>query len=171
MTEEQRKAAADRLAKARLAKGHDGSASVHRDLRDMPEDHALHWKKVKEWIKDINNELKHSKAKRDSKDAKDRQWYRTFECYVANLRRYLDSGVYLDARYGRLREGKMITRVINMAYDEDGFPKRTVGHWYPDIGDVYTREMAMEDKKRVRKPRKQLHDKEEVHEVSGDDSL
>lgn len=147
MTEEQRKAAAERLAKARLAKGHDGSASVHQDVRDLPEDHPLHWKKVKVWIKEISDELKHSKAKRDSKDAKDRSWYRTFECYVANLKRYLDSGVYLDSRYGRLREGRMKQIVLNMAYNSDGTPKRCVGHIYPDIGE-YTMEMRNADKKR-----------------------
>ena len=47
LTEEQRLAASERLAKARLARGHDGSASVHEDIRDLPEDHGLHWKKVK----------------------------------------------------------------------------------------------------------------------------
>lgn len=142
MTEEQRKAAAERLAAARAAKGHDGSASVHEDVKALDEEHPLHWKKVREWIKEITNELKHSKAKRDSSDAKDRSWYRTYEVYLSNLKKYLDSGIYLDNRYGRFREGKMFTKVTTMAYDADGMVKRTVGHWYPDLGDVWTKEMA-----------------------------
>ena len=47
MTEEQRLAAAERLAKAREARGHDGSKSVHENLRNMDEDSPIHWKKVK----------------------------------------------------------------------------------------------------------------------------
>lgn len=147
MTEEQRKAASDRLAAARAKKGHDGSASVNVHIRDMDEENPLHWKKVKGWIKEISDELKHSKAKRDSKDAKDRSYYNTYVTYLANLKKYLDSGVYLDTRYGRFREGKMITVVHNMAYDKNGLVKRSVGHWYPDIGEVWTQEMANGAKK------------------------
>ena len=54
MTEEQRKAAAERLKLAREKRGHDGSKSVHHSIRDLPEDHFLHWKKVKEWIKECS---------------------------------------------------------------------------------------------------------------------
>ena len=142
MTEEQRKAAAERLAAARAKKGHDGSASVNVNIRNMDEDHPLHWKKVKVWIKELTDEIRSKKNLRDSKDAKERSQYNALVTYVANLKRYLDSGVYLDSRYGRMREGKMTTIVLHMAYDENGLVKRTVGHWYPDIGEVWTREMA-----------------------------
>ena len=58
MSEEQKKAAVERLAKARAAKGADGSKSVHHSIRDLPEDHFLHWNKVKEWLKSNQEELK-----------------------------------------------------------------------------------------------------------------
>lgn len=171
MTEEQRKAAADRLAAARAKKGHDGSASVNINIRDMDVDHPLHWKKVKVWIKELTEEIKSKKNLRDSKDAKQRSEYNILVTYVANLKRYIESGVYLDARYGRHREGRMQQRAVHMAYDENGYPKRTVGHWYPDIGDVWTHEMKAEFNNVGKRTRKQLHDQEEVHEVGGDDSI
>lgn len=168
MTEAQRKAAAERLAKAREARGIDGSASIHEDLRNVDPDSPLHWKKVKMWIKEISDELKHSKAKRDSKDVKDRVWYTTYETYVGNLKKYLDTGVYLDSHYGRTREGKMYSRCIVMAYDEFGYPKRNVGTWYPDIQDVWTQEMQDQMKAIAKddRTRKQLSYEEEVHEDS-----
>ena len=67
MTEEQKKAAAERLAKARAARGHDGSKSIHHSIRDLPEDDFLHWKKVKEWIKECSSELAGIKSYKHSK--------------------------------------------------------------------------------------------------------
>ena len=36
-------------------------------------------------------------------------------------------------------------KVIAMAYNPDGTPKRTVGFWYPDIETVWTNEMESGD--------------------------
>lgn len=144
MTEEQRAAAAERLRVAREKRGHDGSASVNESIRGYDEDHPLHWKKVKVWIKEITTELSAKKSLRDSKDAKQRMEYLTLQTYLGNLKKYLDTGVYFDARYGRHREGRMNTLVTTMAYHPDGRPKRTVGHIYPDCGE-YTMEMKQYD--------------------------
>ena len=167
MTEEQRVAAAERLRIAREKKGHDGSASVHPTLRDYDEDHPLHWKKVKVWIKEISDEIKSRKNLRDSKDPKERSQYNVLVTYLANLKRYLDSGVYMDMRYGRHREGKMNTVVHTMAYYEDGRPKRSVGHIYPDVGE-YTQEMKEHDDRVYGKQRRVtkniVHDEEEILE-------
>ena len=55
MTEDQRVAAAARLEKARekrKKKNPDyGQSGIAQSLRDLPEEHSLHPKKVKEWIK------------------------------------------------------------------------------------------------------------------------
>ena len=55
MTEEQRAAASERLAKAREARAaknpNYGKSGVHESLRDLPDDHQLSPKRVKEWIK------------------------------------------------------------------------------------------------------------------------
>lgn len=175
MTPEQRAAASERLAKARLARGHDGSKSVHPLLREMDEDHALHWKKVKQWIKEVSDELRAKKHQRLSKDSKERQEYQVLETYVANMKRYLESSIWLDNRYGRHREGKINTFVYSMAYYPSGRPKRTVGHFYSDCGE-YTKEMKEHDDRvyssestRPYAPRRELHEPEEVLEDGGDD--
>ena len=142
MSEEQRLAAVERLAKAREVRGHDGSKSVHEDLRSMDEDSPIHWKKVKTWIKEIGEELRSMRHKKTSKNRKERGEYWDLEVYHSNLKKYLVSGIYHDIRYGRLREGKMKTIVKTMAYHSDGWVKRTVGHYYPDIdGGLWTQEM------------------------------
>lgn len=173
MTEEQRAAAVERLAKAREARGHDGSASVHPSLLEMDEDSAIHWRKVREWVKEINVELRAKKHQRLSKDSKERQEYQTLEAYLGNLRRYLDNGEWVDMYYGRHREHKMNTICIAMAYHPDGSPKRNVGTFYSDIGDVYTQEMKDNDDRvygtnRGRINRK-LHEQEEILEDDRED--
>jgi len=143
MSEEQRAAVTERLAAARIAKGHDGSKSVNENIRDMDEEHPLHWKKVREWIKEISIELKGKRNLKDSKVRTERSEYITLDIYLANLKNYLTSGVYDDNRYGRHREGKMNRVCTTMAYNLDGSPKRTVGTFYQDIGIVWTNEMKL----------------------------
>src|SRR5210317_1773789 len=92
MTEEQRKAAAERLAKAREARGHTGALSVHHSIRDLPEDHYLHWTKVKEWIKDNEMKLRGMKTMKDSSNWKERSEYQSLEVYIKNMKSYLSSG-------------------------------------------------------------------------------
>ena len=93
MTEEQRLAAVERLAKAREARGHDGSKSVHENLRNMDEDSPIHWKKVKVWIKEIGEELRSMRHKRDSKSRKERTEFVDLEVYHSNLIG-IDSTIY-----------------------------------------------------------------------------
>lgn len=174
MTEEQRAAAIERLAKAREKRGFDGSASVHPTLLDYDEDYPLHWKKVKSWIKELADEVKSKKNLRHSKDSKERGHLIDLETYLGNLKRYIDTGVYMDFRYGRHREGRMQTIVTTMAYNLDGSPKRTVGWIYPDCGE-YTMEMKEYDDRiygtnRNRRAERatELHEQEEVLEDGGD---
>jgi len=55
MTEKQRQAAAERLVKVRekrVEKNPDyGLSGVHESLRNLPDEHHAHPKKVKQWIK------------------------------------------------------------------------------------------------------------------------
>lgn len=174
MSEEQRLAAVERLAKAREAKGHNGSKSVNPLLLEMDEDSPIHWKKVREWVKEITVELRSKKNLRDSKLSKERQEYRTLEVYLANLKRYLESSIWLDKYYGRNREGKMVTVVSTMAYHPNGNPKRTVGNIYPDIGE-YTQEMKTNDDRiydtdQEYQRKRKLHEQEEVFDDGGEDS-
>ena len=51
MTEEQKAAAAERLAKARENRAPAQNLYVHESVRELPDDHALSLKKVRGWIK------------------------------------------------------------------------------------------------------------------------
>ena len=157
MTEEQKQAAAARLEKARearAAKNPDyGQSGIHESLRNLPEDHPAHPKKVKQWIK-TQKELAASErraVKQGVKGAYSRQC--THEGYVRNLVKYLRDGDYVDDFYGEYMEHKTGKRCVAMAYYPDGTPKRSVGVWYPDIG-TYTQEMYDEDNSIVREPPK-----------------
>ena len=107
MTEEQRAAAAERLAKARLARGITGTKNVHPDVLSLPEDHPLAYAKVKEWLKYNEDLLKSIKSQKTSKDSQQRMEYHITENYVKNLKIYIKDNVWSDHRYGKLMENKM----------------------------------------------------------------
>ena len=107
MTEEQRAAAVERLAKARAARGITGTKNVHPDVLSLPEDHPLAYKKVKEWL-DYNAEyLKSIKTQKDSKERDERREFQVVENYVKNLRIYIKDNVWCDHKYGKKMENKM----------------------------------------------------------------
>tara|TARA_X000000950_G_scaffold39721_1_gene42815 strand:+ start:551 stop:1054 length:504 start_codon:yes stop_codon:yes gene_type:complete len=139
MTKEQRAAAAERLAKARAAKGEPKNLSLHKDIRNLSDDHPISPAKVKKWLKTNKEAL--AAAKKDAKtDKKANARVGQLETYVTNMERYLRTGVWLDLFYGENQEHKVKRRVTTLAYDKDGNVKREVGVIYPDIGE-YTREM------------------------------
>ena len=141
MSEEQKKAASERLAKAREARGMDGSKSVHPSLLDMPEDHWIHWKKVKGWLKECEAQLKGIRSYRTSSSSKERMEYQDLSTYIHNMKKYLTHGVWLDFRYGENREHRVHKVCLAMAYDKDGNPKRSYNTWYPDIATIWTKEL------------------------------
>ena len=107
MSEEQRAAAVERLAKARAARGVTGTKNVHPDVLSLPEDHPLAYKKVKEWL-DYNKEyLKSIKAQKDSKERDERREFQVVENYIKNLRIYIKDNVWCDHKYGKKMENKM----------------------------------------------------------------
>ena len=107
MTEEQRAAAIERLAKARAARGITGTKSVHPDVLALPEDHPLAYAKVKEWLDYNKDKLKSIKHQKDSKDSTQRMEYQITENYVKNLKIYIKDNVWCDHRYGEKMEHKM----------------------------------------------------------------
>ena len=112
MTEEQRAAAVERLAKARAARGITGTKNVHPDVLALPEDHPLSYKKVKEWLDYNQDYLKSIKSQRDSNDRDQRREYQIAETYVKNLKTYIRDSVWNDHRYGKKMENKMEWVVI-----------------------------------------------------------
>jgi hypothetical protein len=141
MTDEQKAAASERLAKARAKKGPSQNKLIDEGVRNLPDDNPLSLVNVRSWIKENKELLQGIKTLKDSKDAKERAEYHRVETYVSNLEAYLRNGTYLDFFYGSRMQNKIKLRVTHMAYTKDGTPKRSAGHWYPDIG-LYTQEMA-----------------------------
>jgi len=157
MTEEQKQAAAARLEKAREVRAaknpNYGQSGIHASLRDLPDDHPAHPKKVKQWIK-TQKELAASErraVKQGVKGAYSKQC--NHEAYVRNLVKYLRDGDYVDMFYGEYMENRIKRKCVAMAYESDGTPKRDVGVWYSDIG-TYTQEMYNEDRGIVSEPPK-----------------
>ena len=107
MTEEQKAAAVERLAKARAARGITGTKNVHPDVLKLPDDNPLCYKNVKEWLDYNKDYLKSIKAQKDSKDSKQRLEYQVVENYVKNLKIYLRDNVWCDHRYGEKMENRM----------------------------------------------------------------
>lgn len=145
MTEEQKAAAAERLAKARearAAKNPDyGKSSIHESLRNLPDEHGLSPEKVKKWIKTQQDLAKSVRAQVRQKVKGAEAQLKVHEGYISSMQAYLRNGDWVDSFYGEYQEHKIRNRCIALAYDKNGNPKRNVGIFYPDMGEVYTQEM------------------------------
>ena len=153
MSDEQKVAASERLAKARearAAKNPDyGKTNIHESLRDLPDDHQLSPKKVKQWIKVQQDYAKSERVsvRQNVKGAIAK--LADHEGYVRNMQTYLRSGTWTDMFYGQDQQGKIVNRCHALAYywygPNKGQAKRNVGTFYPDMGCTYTQEMLEED--------------------------
>lgn len=141
MTDEQKAAASARLAAARAKKGPSQNKLIDEHVRNLPDDNPLSLVNVRSWIKENKELLIAIKGLKTSKDSKERAEYQKVETYVSNLESYLRSGNYVDFFYGSRMQNKIKLKVTHMAYNRDGTPKRSAGHWYPDVG-LYTEEMS-----------------------------
>jgi hypothetical protein len=150
MTEEQRAAAAKRLEKARearAAKNPDyGKSSIHESLRNLPDEHGLSPAKVKKWIKTQKELAKSSRQSVRQKVKGAEAQLKVHEGYISSMQSYLRTGDWVDSFYGEYQEHKIRNRCIALAYDKNGNPKRNVGTYYPDMGEVYTQEMFDEER-------------------------
>ena len=150
MTEEQRIAAASRLEKARekrKEKNPDyGQSGVASDLKDLPEDHPLHPKKIKEWIKTQKDLVSSARSSVRQKIKGAEAQLAMHEGYIKNMQRYLRDGDWVDDFYGEHQQNKIRHRCVAMAYYDDGTPKRSIGVYYSDLGCVYTQELFNEEK-------------------------
>jgi len=139
MTDEQKQAATERLAKARAAKGPAKNLAIHESIRDLPDEHWISPKKVKEWLKVNKTLLASMKRQASSSDRNERSEFQRIDTYVKNMQSYLSNGIWADISYGEKMEFKTKWLVVGHAYNEDGTMKRTQGHIYRDIG-LYTGE-------------------------------
>ena len=150
MSDEQKAAASERLAKARAVRAEKnpdyGQSSLPICLKDLPEDHPRHPKKVKVWIKtqkDLASSAR-SAVKQNIKGSVAQ--LASHEGYIRNMQRYLRDGDWVDDFYGEHQQNKIRYRCIAMAFHDDGTPKRNMGVYYPDLGCEYTKEMFNEER-------------------------
>ena len=150
MSDEQKAAAAARLEKARAARAEKnpdyGLSGIHESLHNLPDEHYISPKKVKQWIKTQKDLMSSERAavRQNVKGALSR--LADHEGYIRHMQRYLRDGDWIDNFYGEHQEKKMGWRCVAMAYYDDGTPKRNVGTYYPDMGCAYTQEMYNEEK-------------------------
>ena len=154
MTDEQKAAASERLAKARearAAKNPDyGKSGIAECLRNLPDDHQLSPKRVKEWIKVQKDYAKFERAavrqKIKGADAK----LAMHDAYIRNMLSYLRTGDWIDMFYGEQMQNRIRNRCVALAYywygPRKGEPKRDVGTFYPDLNLVWTQEMFDEER-------------------------
>ena len=112
MTEEQRKAAAERLAIARSKKTPSENTSIHPKVFALPDEHYLSAKKVKEWIR-INKEqmsMYRTQMRKDVKGARAR--YYDIEGYIRFMNHYLKHGDWISDVYGENQEKRIKWQTI-----------------------------------------------------------
>jgi glycerol-3-phosphate cytidylyltransferase-like family protein len=147
MSEEQRAAAAERLRLARekrLKENPPEYKSIHPAVVARGEDDPLSMKNVKQWIKTQKElasvERKNVKTGVKGAEAK----LAAHEGYVRQMEAYLRGGDWQSLFWGEYEQNRMKSVCLVMAYDKDGYPKRNVGTYYPDISMEWTQEMDEE---------------------------
>jgi hypothetical protein len=112
MTPEQKAAAAERLAKARAAKGPAKNTSLHHSLIGLSEEHILHPDKVKKWIKTQKElaSVARSDIRRNIKGAEAQ--LSNHEGYIRQCNTYLRNGDWCDNFYGEHQEKRIKWQTI-----------------------------------------------------------
>lgn len=167
MTAEQKKAAAERLAKARAAKKKTSSTPkhVHPSVAARPDTDVLCLKNVREWIKHnkdlLSEERRGLRANVKGAQAK----VTSIQGYISNMEKYIRTGDWIDSFYGKEGQNKVRMKCIAPAYHFEGpmkgLQKRMVGVVYDDVGE-WTQEMhndyygtdRVESKPKYRRKRK-----------------
>ena len=147
ISEEHKEKLRARLAKMRAKKKPAEYKNISKSVLALPDDDTYSFKNVKEWIKE--NKLQVSalgqQARGRNVAPKEKQAALNLvdskKAYIRYCEFYLKSGDWVGLFSGANEEHKVVPRVIAMAYNPDGTPKRTVGFWYPDIETVWTNEM------------------------------
>ena len=112
MTPEQRFAAAERLAKAREAKGPAKHKNISKSVLELPDDHFLSLKKVRQWIKTqkgiVSSERRN--AHRNVKGAYARQC--AAEGYIRFMNHYIQHGDWPGDYYGEYEDKRIKWKTI-----------------------------------------------------------
>lgn len=141
MTEEQRKAAGERLAKARekrLKENPPQYKNIHPIALNRPEDDPFYFRKVQKWIKTQKDLLSEARKSLRQKEKGAEAKVASIQGYIANLQKYLSTGIYCDLFYGEHQQYRIRYRCFKPAYNKDGTQKRSFGVFYEDLGYTYT---------------------------------
>ena len=104
LTQEQKQAAAARLAAARAKKGEPKYSQYDSRVVNLPDDHKLSFKKVRSWIKTNKAKLPLLKKAVRQKERGSIAKLAIVEGYISNMEGYLRHGVWLDLFYGEDQE-------------------------------------------------------------------
>ncbi len=151
ISEEHKEKLRARLAEMRAKKKPAEYKNIAKSVLALPDDDTYSFKNVKEWIKE--NKLHVSALGQQARSTKippkEKQAASSLadskKAYIRYCEFYLKTGDWIGMFSGASEEHKVVPRVIAMAYNPDGTPKRTVGFWYPDIETVWTNEMESGD--------------------------
>jgi len=151
LTEEQKQAAAERLAKARekrMAANPPQYSNYCSEVVGLPEDHPMSFKKVRQWIKNAKSRATAEKYSYKAGDNKALARSMVWTNYCNQLEHYLRSGDFIGRYYGENMEYKIKSRCAAMAYFPNGKPKREFGVWYSDVNGEWTPEMENDERER-----------------------
>ncbi len=149
LSEEHKEKLRTRLAEMRAKKKPAEYKNIAKSVLALPDDDTYSFKNVKEWIKE--NKLQVSalgqQARNTSALPKERQSASNLadskKAFIRYCEFYLKTGDWIGTFSGANEEHRVVPKVIAMAYNPDGTPKRSVGFWYPDIKTVWTKEMEL----------------------------
>ena len=122
MSEEQRKAAGERLAKARAKRQAANPPQykyIHESVLALTEDDPFYFRKVQQWIKTQKEELTIARKDLRSKVKGAEARVASHQAYIRNLEKYLRDGDYVDDCYGEYQQNKIKWRCVEPAYDKD----------------------------------------------------
>ena len=104
LTQQQKQAAAERLAAARAKKGEPKYSQYNQRVVNLPDDHKLSFKKVRSWIKTNKAKLPLLKKAVRQKERGSIAKLAITEGYISNMESYLRTGLWLDLFYGEDQE-------------------------------------------------------------------
>ena len=149
MNDNQKQAAADRLAKAReerFKKNPPKYAQYSKEVVSLPDDHDFSMKNVRAWIKEAKAHklAEHRSHLAGMNGALARR--ETWNAYIGQLENYLRTGAYTSMFAGGDMQKTVSKYCIAMAYHDNGKPKREFGVYYEDWMQVWTPELENEER-------------------------
>ena len=147
ITEEQREDLRKRMVEMRKKKKPAEYKNMHPSVLAKSDDDPYSFKKVKEWIAESKDQVSaFSKIARNPKGTpQEKQKAANLgdnkRAYIRYCEHYLKHGDWVAVFSGKNEEYKTVPKVVAMAYNSDGTPKRTIGYWYPDIQEIWTKDM------------------------------